>query len=94
MRQIASGVVASPTRDGTAWCSPDGPTVGSGGCDRPRSTEDRQPEIGPGVPFLPVEQFAPHAGLVKTLANELAPHMIRVNSVHPTSVDTTMIHNE
>jgi (+)-trans-carveol dehydrogenase len=33
-------------------------------------------------------------GLVKTLANELAPHMIRVNSVHPTSVDTTMIHNE
>ena len=33
-------------------------------------------------------------GLVKTLANELAPHMIRVNSVHPTSVDTDMIHNE
>ena len=33
-------------------------------------------------------------GLVKTLANELAPHMIRVNSVHPTAVDTTMIHNE
>ncbi len=33
-------------------------------------------------------------GLVKTLANELAPHMIRVNSVHPTSVDTMMIHNE
>ena len=33
-------------------------------------------------------------GLVKTLANELAPHMIRVNSVHPTSVDTTMIHNQ
>ena len=33
-------------------------------------------------------------GLVKTFANELAPHMIRVNSVHPTSVDTDMIHNE
>jgi SDR family mycofactocin-dependent oxidoreductase len=33
-------------------------------------------------------------GLMKTLANELAPHMIRVNSVHPTSVDTMMIHNE
>ncbi|MGZ9884174.1 mycofactocin-coupled SDR family oxidoreductase [Rhodococcus ruber] len=33
-------------------------------------------------------------GLTKTLANELAPHMIRVNSVHPTSVDTDMIHNE
>ncbi|AKE89588.1 mycofactocin-coupled SDR family oxidoreductase [Rhodococcus aetherivorans] len=33
-------------------------------------------------------------GLTKTLANELAPHMIRVNSVHPTAVDTDMIHNE
>lgn len=33
-------------------------------------------------------------GLVKTFANELAPDMIRVNSVHPTSVDTDMIHNE
>jgi SDR family mycofactocin-dependent oxidoreductase len=33
-------------------------------------------------------------GLMKTLANELAPEMIRVNSVHPTSVDTDMIHNE
>ncbi|SNS04473.1 (+)-trans-carveol dehydrogenase [Geodermatophilus saharensis] len=32
-------------------------------------------------------------GLVKTLANELAPDMIRVNSVHPTSVSTDMIHN-
>ena len=33
-------------------------------------------------------------GLTKTLANELAPHMIRVNSVHPTAVNTDMIHNE
>jgi SDR family mycofactocin-dependent oxidoreductase len=33
-------------------------------------------------------------GLVKTLANELGPDMIRVNSVHPTSVNTDMIHNE
>jgi SDR family mycofactocin-dependent oxidoreductase len=33
-------------------------------------------------------------GLMKTLANELAPDMIRVNSVHPTSVDTDMIHND
>lgn len=32
-------------------------------------------------------------GLMKTLANELAPHMIRVNSVHPTGVDTDMIQN-
>ncbi|KRE22959.1 mycofactocin-coupled SDR family oxidoreductase [Agromyces sp. Soil535] len=33
-------------------------------------------------------------GLMRTLALELAPDMIRVNSVHPTSVDTPMIQNE
>jgi len=33
-------------------------------------------------------------GLMKTMANEFAPDMIRVNSVHPTSVNTDMIHNE
>jgi SDR family mycofactocin-dependent oxidoreductase len=33
-------------------------------------------------------------GLMKTLANELAPHMIRVNSVNPTQVATPMIMNE
>ena len=32
-------------------------------------------------------------GLMRALALELAPDMIRVNSVHPTSVDTDMIHN-
>jgi (+)-trans-carveol dehydrogenase len=33
-------------------------------------------------------------GLMKSLAMELAPHMIRVNSIHPTSVATPMILNE
>ena len=33
-------------------------------------------------------------GLMRTLAVELAPHRIRVNSVHPTTVDTPMIANE
>ena len=33
-------------------------------------------------------------GLMKTLANELAPHSIRVNSIHPTGVDTPMVQNE
>jgi (+)-trans-carveol dehydrogenase len=33
-------------------------------------------------------------GLMRTLANELAPHFIRVNSVHPTTVNTDMIQNE
>ncbi|HET6295189.1 MAG TPA: mycofactocin-coupled SDR family oxidoreductase [Kribbella sp.] len=33
-------------------------------------------------------------GLMRTLTNELGPDMIRVNSVHPTSVNTDMIHNK
>jgi (+)-trans-carveol dehydrogenase len=33
-------------------------------------------------------------GLMRTLALELAPHGIRVNSVHPTMVDTPAIQNE
>lgn len=33
-------------------------------------------------------------GLMRTLARELAPHRIRVNTVHPTSVLTDMIDNE
>jgi SDR family mycofactocin-dependent oxidoreductase len=32
-------------------------------------------------------------GLMRSLAVELAPHNIRVNSVHPTNVDTPMINN-
>lgn len=33
-------------------------------------------------------------GLMRSLANELAPFAIRVNTVHPTSANTIMIHNE
>lgn len=33
-------------------------------------------------------------GLMRTLANELAPHGIRVNTVHPSSVDTPIIKNQ
>jgi len=33
-------------------------------------------------------------GLMRTLAVELGPHDIRVNSVHPTIVNTDMVHNE
>jgi SDR family mycofactocin-dependent oxidoreductase len=32
-------------------------------------------------------------GLMRVLAVELAPHMIRVNSIHPTTVDTPMVQN-
>jgi len=33
-------------------------------------------------------------GLMRTLANEVAPHRIRVNTVHPTNVATDMILND
>ena len=33
-------------------------------------------------------------GLARTLANELGPRMIRVNTVHPGAVATPMVHNE
>ncbi len=33
-------------------------------------------------------------GLMRTLALELAPDFIRVNSIHPTTVDTPMVQNE
>jgi SDR family mycofactocin-dependent oxidoreductase len=33
-------------------------------------------------------------GLMKVFATELAPHGIRVNCVHPSSVNTDMLHNE
>lgn len=33
-------------------------------------------------------------GLMRTLANELAPDFIRVSTVHPTQADTVMIQNE
>lgn len=33
-------------------------------------------------------------GLMRTLANELAPHLIRVNAVNPTGVDTKLLDND
>jgi (+)-trans-carveol dehydrogenase len=33
-------------------------------------------------------------GLMRTLANELAPDLIRVNTVHPSAVDTDQVHNQ
>ena len=45
-----------------------------------------------GLPFLAPYVAAKHGvvGIAKTLANELAKHRIRVNTVHPTGVDTPM----
>lgn len=46
-----------------------------------------------GLPFLAPYVAAKHAivGVARTLAHELAEHMIRVNTVHPTGVDTPMV---
>jgi SDR family mycofactocin-dependent oxidoreductase len=33
-------------------------------------------------------------GLMRGMANELAPHQVRVNCIHPTNVDTPMIQND
>ncbi len=33
-------------------------------------------------------------GLMRTLATELGPHGIRVNTVNPSAVETPMLHNE
>lgn len=48
-----------------------------------------------GIPNIAHYVAAKHGivGLMRTLANELGPHGIRVNTVHPTNVDTDMIHN-
>ncbi|MBB6373873.1 SDR family mycofactocin-dependent oxidoreductase [Pseudonocardia eucalypti] len=48
-----------------------------------------------GIPNIAHYNAAKHGvlGLARTLANELSPHRIRVNSVHPTNVRTTMIDN-
>jgi SDR family mycofactocin-dependent oxidoreductase len=45
-----------------------------------------------GLPFLAPYVAAKHGvvGIAKTMANELASHNIRVNTVHPTGVDTPM----
>lgn len=45
-----------------------------------------------GLPFLGAYVASKHGvvGLVRTLANELAEHHIRVNSIHPTGVATGM----
>ena len=49
-----------------------------------------------GIPGIAHYNAAKHGvlGLARTLANELAPQKIRVNSVHPTNVRTEMIENE
>ena len=46
-----------------------------------------------GLPFLAPYVAAKHGvvGIARTMANELAQHKIRVNTVHPTGVNTPMV---
>jgi SDR family mycofactocin-dependent oxidoreductase len=48
-----------------------------------------------GTPNIVHYTAAKHGvvGIMRSLATEFAPHSIRVNSVHPTGVDTVMIQN-
>ena len=49
-----------------------------------------------GIPNLVHYTAAKHGvvGIMRALANEFAQHSIRVNTVHPTAVDTVLIQNE
>ncbi|ASR38548.1 3-ketoacyl-ACP reductase [Prauserella marina] len=49
-----------------------------------------------GTPNVVAYTASKHAvvGIMRTLALELAPHSIRVNTVHPAAVDTDMIQNQ
>jgi SDR family mycofactocin-dependent oxidoreductase len=49
-----------------------------------------------GTPYVAPYTASKHAvvGLMRTLALELGPHRVRVNTVHPTGVATPMILNE
>jgi SDR family mycofactocin-dependent oxidoreductase len=49
-----------------------------------------------GLPHLPHYSAAKAGlvGLMQSLAVELGPHRIRVNTVHPTAVDTPMVRND
>jgi SDR family mycofactocin-dependent oxidoreductase len=49
-----------------------------------------------GIPNIAHYSAAKHGlvGLMRSLANELAPHGIRVNAVHPTNVATPMVLND
>ena len=53
-------------------------------------------ELGLATPGLLGYHAAKHgvAGLMRCYARALAPHRIRVNSVHPSGVDSPMIHND
>jgi SDR family mycofactocin-dependent oxidoreductase len=48
---------------------------------------------GPGLAHYAAAKHG-LVGLMQTLANELGPDMVRVNTIHPSAVDTDMIQNQ
>ena len=60
------------------------------------STQGLSGRGGDGSPALEAYCASKHAvvGLMRSWANWLAPHRIRVNTVHPTGVNTPMVHND
>jgi SDR family mycofactocin-dependent oxidoreductase len=51
------------------------------------------PAIGPGgAGYAWAKRTV--ASYIEALALQLAPHMIRVNAIHPTNVNTTLLHND
>lgn len=66
--------------------------AGNGGCIVLTSSEAGLKPYANAASYVAAKHGV--VGLMRTLAVELAPHMIRVNSIHPTQVDTPMIMNE
>ncbi|RGE19204.1 mycofactocin-coupled SDR family oxidoreductase, partial [Leucobacter sp. wl10] len=66
--------------------------AGNGGCIVLTSSEAGLKPYANAASYVSAKHGV--VGLMRTLAVELAPHMIRVNSIHPTQVNTPMIMNE
>lgn len=58
----------------------------------PGLTENVAPGASGGVGYAYAKQAV--ARYVEVLALQLAPHMVRLNAIHPTNCDTHLLHNE
>ena len=58
----------------------------------PGLTEGIAPGASGGVGYAYAKQAV--ARYVEVLALQLAPHMVRLNAIHPTNCDTQLLHNE
>ncbi len=58
----------------------------------PGLTDNIAPGASGGVGYAYAKQAI--ARYIEVLALQLAPHMVRLNAIHPTNCDTTLLHNE